>query len=68
MLYVGIDVAKHKHDVAVLNDQGKLVLKPLTFTNNRVGFELFINVLSQLNQDYLISLENTGHCALNLLN
>lgn len=30
MIFVGIDVAKNKHDVAVLNDKGKLILKPLT--------------------------------------
>ncbi|KYA00061.1 hypothetical protein AKI53_02070 [Streptococcus pneumoniae] len=32
MLYVGIDVAKNKHDVTALNVPGKTVLKPLTFS------------------------------------
>ncbi|CIQ15469.1 transposase-like protein%2C ISSpn_AP200_1 [Streptococcus pneumoniae] len=41
MLYVGIDVAKNKHDVTALNVPGKTVLKPLTFSNNKAGFELF---------------------------
>lgn len=68
MLYVGIDVAKNKHDVTVLNEQGKVVLKPLTFSNNRAGFELLDNTLKQLNQDTLIALEDTGHYAFNLLN
>ncbi|OZV24287.1 IS110 family transposase [Streptococcus sobrinus] len=67
MLYVGIEVAKYKHDVAVLNDQGKWVLKPLTFSNSRAGFETLLNTLSQLNQDYLVALEDTGHYAFNLL-
>ena len=67
MIFVGIDVAKNKHDVAVLNDKGKLILKPLTFSNTRAGFNLFINTLSQLKQDYLIALEDTGHYAFNLL-
>lgn len=40
MLYVGIDVAKNKHDVAALNVQGKTVLKPLTVSNTRAGFEI----------------------------
>ncbi|HGQ3966307.1 IS110 family transposase, partial [Streptococcus pneumoniae] len=40
MLYVGIDIAKNKHDVTALNVQGKTVLKPLTFSNNKAGFEL----------------------------
>lgn len=68
MLFVGIDVAKNKHDVAVLNEQGKLVLKPITFSNNRDGFEFLHNTLKQLNQDCLIALEDTGHYAFNLLN
>lgn len=68
MLYVGIDVAKNKHDVTVLNEQGKVVLKPLTFSNNRAGFELLHNTLKQLKQDCLIALEDTGHYAFNLLN
>ncbi|CJM99476.1 transposase [Streptococcus pneumoniae] len=68
MLYVGIDVAKNKHDVTALNVPGKTVLKPLTFSNNKAGFELLDLSLRQLNQDCLIALENTGHYAFNLLN
>ncbi|HEU8203276.1 TPA: IS110 family transposase [Streptococcus pneumoniae] len=68
MLYVGIDVAKNKHDVTALNVRGKTVLKPLTFSNNKAGFELLDLSLRQLNQDCLIALENTGHYAFNLLN
>ncbi|WP_150859620.1 IS110 family transposase, partial [Streptococcus pneumoniae] len=63
MLYVGIDVAKNKHDVTALN-----VPEPLTFSNNKAGFELLDLSLRQLNQDCLIALENTGHYAFNLLN
>ncbi|HFM9966970.1 TPA: transposase, partial [Streptococcus pneumoniae] len=68
MLYVGIDIAKNKHDVTALNVQGKTVLKPLTFSNNKAGFELLDLSLRQLNQDCLIALEDTGHYAFNLLN
>ncbi|HGS0078882.1 TPA: IS110 family transposase, partial [Streptococcus pneumoniae] len=64
----GIDVAKNKHDVTALNVSGKTVLKPLTFSNNKAGFELLDLSLRQLNQDYLIALEDTGHYAFNLLN
>ncbi|CTK02312.1 transposase [Streptococcus pneumoniae] len=31
MLYVGIDIAKNKHDVTALNVQGKTVLKHSLF-------------------------------------
>ncbi|KYA76078.1 transposase [Streptococcus pneumoniae] len=57
MLYVGIDVAKNKHDVTALNVRGKTVLKPLTFSNNKAGFELLDLSLRQLNQDCLIALK-----------
>lgn len=67
MLYVGIDVAKNKHDVTVIDDTGKTVLKPITITNRKQGFELLHNTLKQLNQNCLIAMEDTGHYALNLL-
>ncbi|EHZ31950.1 transposase family protein [Streptococcus pneumoniae GA18068] len=68
MLYVGIDIAKNKHDVTALNVPGKTVLKPLTFSNNKAGFELLDLSIRQINQDCLIALEDTGHYAFNLLN
>ncbi|CAM3387994.1 IS111A/IS1328/IS1533 family transposase [Streptococcus pluranimalium] len=67
MLYVGIDVAKNKHDVTVLDGTGKQVLKTITFTNRKQGFEWLHNTLKQLGQDCLIAMEDTGHYALNLL-
>lgn len=67
MLFVGIDVAKNKHDIAVLNEQGKLLLKP-TFSNSKPDFELLLNILKQFKQDYLIALEDTGHYSFHLLN
>ena len=57
MLYVGIDIAKNKHDVTALNVPGKTVLKPLTFSNNKAGFELLDLSFRQLNQDCLIALK-----------
>ncbi|MBZ5796434.1 transposase [Burkholderia contaminans] len=57
MLYVGIDVAKNKHDVTALNVQGKTVLKPLTFSNNKAGFKLIDLSFRQHNQDCVIALK-----------
>jgi transposase len=54
ILYVGIDAANNKHDVTALNVQGKTVLKHLTFSNTRAGFELLDQSLRQLNQDCLL--------------
>ncbi|COC48774.1 degenerate transposase [Streptococcus pneumoniae] len=61
MLYVGIDIAKNKHDVTALNVPGKTVLKPLTFSNNKAGFELLDLSLRQLNQDCLQNCKVAKH-------
>lgn len=67
MLYVGIDVAKHKHDFAVLDEQGEILFKNKQFQNNHEGFAYLHKQLQQLNDTCLIALEDTGHYALNLL-
>jgi transposase len=67
MLYVGIDVAKNKHDFAVLDDQATIVLKNKQFPNTRDGFALLHKTLQQFNETCLIALEDTGHYAFNLL-
>ena len=71
MLYVGIDVAKNKHDVAVIDDLVSSMIQPFTFTNNREGF-LVLHIqlqtlIRQTNQEVKIALEDTGHYCFNLL-
>ena len=39
MIYVGIDVAKDKHDCIILNSNGKVVFDVFTIQNNIDGFE-----------------------------
>lgn len=71
MLFVGIDVAKSHHDVAVLDDSGLVVLRHLRILNNRQGFSTLHQFLIQLSadtkDDIRIALEATGHYHLNLL-
>ena len=38
MIYVGIDVAKDKHDCFITNSDGKVVFKVFTIANNLDGF------------------------------
>ena len=70
MIYVGIDVAKDKHDCFITNSEGEVLFKAFTFQNNRQGFEdLFQKILS-LSPDLSIikvGLEATGHYSYNLL-
>lgn len=38
MIFVGIDVAKDKHDCFILNSEGTVLADVFTIANNRIGF------------------------------
>ena len=66
MLYCGIDVAKHKHAVAVLDEHG-LPKKPVFMTENtHAGMELLLGELKALGAEVHVGLEATGHYWLSL--
>ena len=47
MIYVGIDVAKDKHDCVITNSNGEVLAKAFSFPNNLEGFNtLFQRILS----------------------
>lgn len=51
MLYVGIDVAKSKHDISVIDSSGKIFVKHLQITNNREGFTKLQSTLTNLQKN-----------------
>lgn len=51
-LFVGVDVSKHKHDVAILNEQKQVVHKPLVIGDDRKGYELLLSKLRRLQTEY----------------
>jgi len=61
MYYCGIDIAKRKHDIAILDQEGNLQDKFLKITNTASGFEQLLSKLQTLDQDVLIGMEATGH-------
>jgi len=70
MIYVGIDVAKDKHDCFITNSDGEALFNVFTIANNLEGFnELFNKIISvETNPDNVkIGLEATGHYNYNLL-
>lgn len=71
MLYVGIDVAKNKHDLAVIDEMGTIIEKNFRFENSYTGFQKLQVRLACLtepfNDSVLIALEDTGHYAYNLI-
>jgi transposase len=61
MFYCGIDVAKRKHAVLVVDDKGQVVKPAFKFENNRQGFDELLRMLSALSGPVTIGLEATGH-------
>jgi transposase len=72
MIYVGIDVAKEKHDCCILGAGGEVLRDSFTFANDRKGFhELLAAILNALQDDppdeVCAGLESTGHYCTNLV-
>lgn len=69
MIYIGIDVAKYKHDFCVINKDGEILIPSTTMTNNREGFNYFLRIIEPyLKKDIKIGFESTGHYSINLKN
>lgn len=69
MFFVGIDIAKNSHEVAVINSNGDIVVKPFKFKNSLPGFEKLLSALNSLSSDLSVfefGMEATGHYWLNL--
>lgn len=70
MIYVGIDVAKDKHDCFITDSDGEVLFKSFSISNNRDGFETLFqrieSVADELNK-VKVGLEVTGHYSYNLL-
>ena len=70
MIYVGIDVAKDKHDCFITNSDGKVVFKVFTIANNLDGFNDLYQKIESVMEDVTkvkVGLEATGHYSFNLL-
>ena len=68
MLYVGIDVAKYKHDFVIIDDNGLVIVPPKTIQNSLEGFDQLLASISNLDcsQGIKIGFEATGHYHSNL--
>ena len=70
MIYVGIDVAKDKHDCFITNSDGEVLFNSFTIPNNREGFETLFQRIESVTEDLSkvkVGLEATGHYSYNLL-
>ena len=70
MIYIGIDVAKDKHDCLITNSDGEALFNAFTIPNNADGFNSLYQKISSLTKDFSnvkVGLEATGHYNYNLL-
>jgi transposase len=61
MNYCGIDVAKLKHAVSLMDDQGQTVKPVFNINNTRPGFDHLFAELQSLQSPITVGLEATGH-------
>lgn len=70
MIFVGIDVAKDKHDCFITNSEGEILFDSFTITNNMEGFESLFQKINSASNDLTkikVGLEATGHYSYNIL-
>ena len=69
MYYVGIDVAKEKHYVCILDDRGEFAVKPFWIYTDVLGLRRLIQQFGDIsldNDDFIIGVESTGAFSENL--
>lgn len=66
--YVGIDIAKYKHDCFIADDSGCVIRDSFSFTNDKDGFNVLLSILKELKPkgQIKIGFESTGHYHFNL--
>lgn len=66
--FVGIDIAKYKHDCFIQDLNSEVIHSSFTFKNNQFRFRRFLSVLNSLDHSrkIKIGLESTGHYGSNL--
>ena len=70
MIFVGIDVAKDKHDCFITNSDGEILFHHFTISNNLNGFNTLYQKIVSVMEDVTkvkVGLEATGHYSYNLL-
>ena len=66
MRFVGIDIAAETHTVAIVDEQGTVLVKPTPITEDAAGYERLLTLLGGP-ADALVVLEATGHYWQNLV-
>ena len=66
--FIGLDIAKYKHDCFIMDENGNVITDSFSFSNDAEGFNTLLNELQKLDpiQEKRIGLESTGHYGSNL--
>lgn len=71
MIFVGIDVAKDKHDCYIISSEGEVLADNFTVSNSKEGFEHLLQTINTCagigGSKIKVGLEATGHYSYNLL-
>ena len=70
MIYVGIDVAKDKHDCYIISSEGEVIANVFTIPNTLEGFDLLLTRIKSAPEELSkvkVGLEATGHYSYNIL-
>ncbi len=71
MIFVGIDVAKDKHDCFIISSEGEILADVFTISNSKEGFEHLLQIVNTCTgiggSKIKVGLEATGHYSYNLL-
>ena len=70
MIYVGIDVAKDKHDCFIINSEGEVLADVFTIANSKDGFDKLLleikTCADSCDAKIKVGLEATGYYSYNL--
>ena len=64
MYYVGIDIAKYRHEASVIDAAGQALANSVSFANTQEGCEKVLALLQRLGigrEDVTVGMEATGH-------
>lgn len=66
--FIGIDIAKFKHDCFIMDHNGEVIFNSFTFSNDKTGFHQFYSKIQKLDPSHekRIGFESTGHYGMNL--
>ena len=48
MFFIGIDIAKRKHDAVVIDSNGTVIQKAFSFSNSLEGYNKLISIIKKI--------------------